>query len=754
MDGHRNARVVAVLLPVLVLSAVRMFLAPRDPVFPLDDAYIHLTYARNLAGTGTFCFNPGEASLGTSSPLWVLLIAPIYWIGCDVYRAIQVLNLILFLGLCLLVVRVVDRIATGFGFSTPEALSCSSLAGAHLALNGNLHWFAQSGMETMFCLLLSLLAVLAWYRRGLDPVTGTLLGLLVLTRATGIAVAVTCVLFEVARKRYRRTMQGLACMLLVVAPWLWLSTRLTGDWLPTTAKGKLATYVDGGLSWNRIPKGRLHDQGFVQHLIAQGVLEEARLDPGYVMFRGEIRTEGELGERLRQAGVADSQALLPEWRFTHRNHVYWYLRTLLLYQRFQPGNYVLLALVAGLLACSLARGRRAADWTRILSGPGLLPSMLAVWGLLHLGLHALFFRTLLHNTRYLAEEYLILGIIGPSSALLVYRRARAPVIAMAGLCLVLSTGVLPYWRSVCILSASHVNDVYVRMAEWVRRNTGTDARVAAFDIGVLRYLADRYVVDLGGLVDPEAHPCLARKECGEYVRLKGADHIVYPRNPELDYFTGLYLAEYQGPMLLKQAPLAHFETAQYDAPVLLQAFRLDVNRITGWFPPSPASVSRLFSYDDRPYDAVNRLVDDRLEFLGYSIDQREVENIPLYPYAIKVSFFYAARQPLVHTYWVHLAFFDSAGRVQLSFAHIPTHNRLPYGEWALDQEVQEHHLVFVPASLPRGRFRVRLTIGPADRLDGSKLTRYAWYDLGAFENKGNLLKPMDHQQMMCLSPGD
>ena len=42
--------------------------------FPLDDAWIHQTYARSLAQTGKWEFLPGQSSAGGStSPLWSML---------------------------------------------------------------------------------------------------------------------------------------------------------------------------------------------------------------------------------------------------------------------------------------------------------------------------------------------------------------------------------------------------------------------------------------------------------------------------------------------------------------------------------------------------------------------------------------------------------------------------------------------------------------------------------------------------------
>ena len=43
--------------------------------FPLDDAWIHLTYARNFAEHGEWAYRLGERSAGSTSPLWTALLA-------------------------------------------------------------------------------------------------------------------------------------------------------------------------------------------------------------------------------------------------------------------------------------------------------------------------------------------------------------------------------------------------------------------------------------------------------------------------------------------------------------------------------------------------------------------------------------------------------------------------------------------------------------------------------------------------------
>jgi hypothetical protein len=47
--------------------------------FPLDDAWIHQTYARALAGGGGWSFAGGAPTAGSTSPLWTLLQIPSFW---------------------------------------------------------------------------------------------------------------------------------------------------------------------------------------------------------------------------------------------------------------------------------------------------------------------------------------------------------------------------------------------------------------------------------------------------------------------------------------------------------------------------------------------------------------------------------------------------------------------------------------------------------------------------------------------------
>ena len=76
--------------------------------FPLDDAWIHQTYARNLARSGQLAFVPGIPSAGSTAPLWSFLLSLGYLLGVPFQIWTYGLGLIL-LAQALLVARYCTR---------------------------------------------------------------------------------------------------------------------------------------------------------------------------------------------------------------------------------------------------------------------------------------------------------------------------------------------------------------------------------------------------------------------------------------------------------------------------------------------------------------------------------------------------------------------------------------------------------------------------------------------------------------------
>src|SRR3989304_6994673 len=127
------------------------------PGFPLDDAWIHQTYARNLAERGEWAFLPGQNSAGSTAPLWSFLLTFGYWMRLSPYIWTY------WLGWGLLSALAIVG-AYGFGVLLPDRLDWRIWAGVLLVLEWHLVWSAGSGMETLLMSLL-ILVVLVWLVR-------------------------------------------------------------------------------------------------------------------------------------------------------------------------------------------------------------------------------------------------------------------------------------------------------------------------------------------------------------------------------------------------------------------------------------------------------------------------------------------------------------------------------------------------------------------------------------------------------------
>ncbi len=142
-----------------------------------DDAYISLTYAKCIAEGRGFVFNGGPASLGTTTPLFTLLVA-------GIGRVVPDCN-IGYLAVVLSAVCWVACAWTVYGFRVPLRLSQRQavLIGLVFLLSG---WWSLGAETYLFQLLLFLSAGL--FLRGSWLVTGFCVGLLFLTRGEGCLV--------------------------------------------------------------------------------------------------------------------------------------------------------------------------------------------------------------------------------------------------------------------------------------------------------------------------------------------------------------------------------------------------------------------------------------------------------------------------------------------------------------------------------------------------------------------------------------
>ena len=205
-----------------------------QPKLSFDDAYITYRYARNIAHGQGFVYNPGERVLGTTTPLYALVLAGLSLIWPDIPALSFIVGGLGWAGLVLLVY------AIGRAAGSPAAGLIAALFVATDQLTNS-----TLGMETTLYVGLCLLAfclLLVRRPRGAAFVAG----LAFIMRWDGILVILVIGLAELIRQR-RLPWQMALVWLAVAAPWLVFSQLYFGSIFPNTFFAK-AGQANGGLT--------------------------------------------------------------------------------------------------------------------------------------------------------------------------------------------------------------------------------------------------------------------------------------------------------------------------------------------------------------------------------------------------------------------------------------------------------------------------------------------------------------------------
>jgi hypothetical protein len=449
------------LLPALLLLAAASWRfeftayqgrAPEFRAAPLDDAWVHFVYARNALRTGILHYNPGEPAAGTTSLLWVLLLALPLRLGVYAPLAAKALGLLALLGL-----------ATGL-FVLLKRWGSLPLAviGALLVLVDPLNIFAAlSGMEVALYAALALGAATALVAEK-PRLAGVLAAATVIVRPDGSLLAALVIVGGLlqALLGLRRDRPGGAHALAQNAFWLVLPPLLAGlfwAWLDWRATGRLAPasfYVRAG-GWSALTSGPT----------LRGLLAEINRLGGFVGHP--------LQWMLYALGL-----LWIAWRRDARWLPFvvfpWALALLLGSEKLQliggtfPGNRYLVPALPFLFAVELLGAAFVTD--------------------------LLLEKRVLHRT---------------------YRRHLPLAVALAALALLLADApdVLRAWRDQpreFARGCADIERMQVRMGEWVNANTPPDATIGLFDAGAIAYFGRRQMVDILGLNTPHLAPLSPR----------------------------------------------------------------------------------------------------------------------------------------------------------------------------------------------------------------------------------------------------
>lgn len=432
-------------------AATEIYLLEGELGFPLDDSWIHLQFARNLAQGHGLSYNPGEPVTGSTAPLWTALLALLFLLPggtATVVAATKVLGSVLYLAGAHATYRLARELDLAPGLS---------LFAAALTLGTSwLVWSALSGMEVPLFVLLAVWGMVLHARErrdaGRPPLALGVLGLAALARPEGLLLLVLAALDRLLRARrdadgalalrrpaWRELAVGLGLAALAIVPIVAFYVAAGGSPLPTT-------FVAKGAEVRRW----LPDVRYVYQVL--GIL--FRPQPWAVLFAGA----GTAALVARLGGARD-RGLLP---------VLWLLGLPLAYSTLSPSG---------------------AHWIAGNFGRYYFPLFPPLAVLAAVGLEA-------------ATAALRGGLRAG--------RLRLPVTALLAAVLAWPTasslvqGALFYARNV-----ANVQESDVAVARWLAPRLPPAAVLAVNDIGAIKFLLPNRVVDLAGIATPEVRRRMA-----------------------------------------------------------------------------------------------------------------------------------------------------------------------------------------------------------------------------------------------------
>ncbi len=211
--------------------------------FPLDDSWIHQTYARNLALRDEWSFLPGQPSAGSTSPLWTFLLSIGYRLHLAPYFWTWLLGVLELWAMGILLESAARRLLPFYSPSLPWV-------GMITVLEWRMVWMAASGMETLFhALLLTLAAIFLLSATPRYLTLGLIAGLTIWTRPDGLLLFPFLALEALLRpapsmrERLQRLLNLSLGFGLLFGLYLFFHLLLEGSPWPNTFYAKQAEYL-------------------------------------------------------------------------------------------------------------------------------------------------------------------------------------------------------------------------------------------------------------------------------------------------------------------------------------------------------------------------------------------------------------------------------------------------------------------------------------------------------------------------------
>ena len=242
------------ILLALFLVAVGLRVAAIAVSAPVDDAFITYRYAQNLAAGHGFVYNMGERVLGTTTPLFALLLTPAAGLGLPLDKVAAALAVLASLGTMWLLFSLVRRATRG---AVPGREDVAEPAGL-LAAGLYALFYAQIascgyGMETQVFEFLALAALTA-AAADKPRLSGLAAGFASLTRPEGFLLAAILALAALGRRMRGRgpvPWGAAVAFAAVVLPWIAFASIYFGSFIPNSALAKASQQSITVGDWGR-----------------------------------------------------------------------------------------------------------------------------------------------------------------------------------------------------------------------------------------------------------------------------------------------------------------------------------------------------------------------------------------------------------------------------------------------------------------------------------------------------------------------
>lgn len=229
----KNPHRIAITIVYAVMIAVTLVTAfIYKPQIMEDDAAITFRYANRIVEGKGFSYNNHEHLIGTSAPLYTLILAGLHASGFDTEAAALIIGYLCLVGVVILSMRIAQRLSNITG---------AVLTGLLLTFDCFFVYQCLNGMETALALFLALLFIDQAAQRK-TIIAGIILGLAVFNKLdAGLLALAFASAYLLVNRRFPGTITAAA--FITVLPWFIFSYRYTGSIFPNSMIVKMTVHA-------------------------------------------------------------------------------------------------------------------------------------------------------------------------------------------------------------------------------------------------------------------------------------------------------------------------------------------------------------------------------------------------------------------------------------------------------------------------------------------------------------------------------